>query len=147
MKYIYIYILSAAVSNDPQIFCRTTAVAAKPIHQQVREFAIKATALVKTILNIDGQRHVQITNVGANRMLSYGHLRRLPHPKLAPVLSLEVDDALDLAMIQMDKVLSKAQKTSYANQTLCKSMDLVTFAVVPLCLGLLNFSRPRMIAK
>ena len=74
-----LYILTAAVSNDPQIFCRSTAAASKPIHLQVREFAIKATALVKACLNAESQRPFQITKVGANRMLFYGHMRRLPH--------------------------------------------------------------------
>ena len=44
---IHIYIISGAISRDFTIFQKTTAVAAKSIFQQVREFAISAIAFVK----------------------------------------------------------------------------------------------------
>ena len=113
-----LFILSAAVSNDQQVFCRTSAIAAKTIQQQVRDFAIRATFLVKNILSVEGQRHFQTTNVGVNRMATYGHLNRLPHTKLAPELHTDVVDALDFAVLQMDKVLNHSQKTAFINKTL-----------------------------
>ena len=105
-----IFVLSGAISNDPHVFNRISAVASKPIFQQVREFAIWTTGLVKACLNIEGQRHFQTTNAGTNRLLPYGHIRRLPHTKLAPCLNHDVLKALDFAMLQIDRVLSTAQK-------------------------------------
>ena len=141
-----IFILSGAISNYPQIFNRSSAVAAKPIYQQVREFAIAATALVKACLNVEGQRYFQITNLGANRVSKYGHIRRLPHTKLAPVLNQDVLKALYFTMLQIDKVLSTAQKAPFSMTPLYLglmiSRVLVVFVVVllpkrsPNCLNL-----------
>ena len=51
-------------------------------------------------------------------MATYGHLNRLPHTKLAPELHTDVVDALDFAVLQMDKVLNHSQKTAFTNKTL-----------------------------
>ena len=52
-------------------------------------------------------------SAGQNRLQAYGHSRRLPHTSFAPHLHVDITHALDLAMIQMDKVLTGTQLKSY----------------------------------
>ena len=113
-----LFVIPGSISHDFFIFQKTSAVAAKSMFQQVREFASSSIALVKACLSLDSQRHLQTSTAGADRLLSYGHVRRLPHTKLAPFSNEDVFKALDLAMLQMDKVLSTAQQASYYNNTL-----------------------------
>ena len=79
----------------------------------MREFAIAAIAFVKNCLDPDSQKLFQTTTAGQNRLLAYGHTRRLPHTKMAPRFHNDLIHALDSAMIQMDKVLTSAQLNSY----------------------------------
>eukprot|EP00973_Karenia_brevis_P018014 2474841-Karenia_brevis.AAC.1 len=113
-----LYLLSIGFSDNPHCLENSSAVSSKPIKYPLREFAKQAVALVKYMLCVDGQLHFRASNRAPNRMRNYGFSNCPQHLRLAPLLHAGVLDLLNVAVLQINRPLSIAQKTALQNTTL-----------------------------